>query len=303
MDEASANDFALFEGHFLENFSTTLIAFSMRRSEEFARRVASHILDKAGFGRAITVDSVEREHPIHDSSRPAPLRIDLVVSGHAAEHRFVLAVEAKKDALFGPTQLTDYRRWLNNQDPPRKVLATLTRDNCRGTVEQPDVRLLWNDLLPLVRQMESEAGSAFEKPYWKHVSGHLEEIMRTFEGFSNGCDVHKLMQEVELFLQAVVRNLDVDRSKSDWQASRAAYYLYGFRGTIGFYWWRGDFWREAEPNPLCFWRDGDTDPTMLASFETVIQRAGSSVDPTSRDRYISEIAEQVRGLSATSQRV
>jgi hypothetical protein len=75
MGATLANDFALFDGHFLENFSTTLIAFSMRRSKEFARRIASHILDKAGFGRAgtVAVDSVEREYPILDSSRPAPL--------------------------------------------------------------------------------------------------------------------------------------------------------------------------------------------------------------------------------------
>jgi hypothetical protein len=99
MSENNVNDFELFERHLHENFSSSLVAFSMRRSPGFAQRVALRIFAAAEFvPTTIAVKSVEREYQIGDPSHSAPLRIDLVISGECDHKPFVVAVEAKKNA-------------------------------------------------------------------------------------------------------------------------------------------------------------------------------------------------------------
>jgi hypothetical protein len=288
-------DFDLFERHASENFSTSLLALSMKLSPRFGELVIRQIFGKLGIGaaKAIRIERVERECPIAlgDDSRK---RLDMMVEGLADGERFVVAVEAKINADFGPTQLRDYREWADGQRA-HLVILTKRKYYWQDKSIRPHAELRWSDLRPLISEVQSQLQSDFEKYYWEQFRLHVEDTMRTFEGFkSSGCDVYALMQDVDLFLLRLFEEMKVT-CKDEWKGSCAAYYARELAATIGFYWWRSsDFWHESQPNQFCVWKDGDEEPVPIGeSFEDIVR---NTQDPSKRDQYISQLADRILTL-------
>lgn len=292
------SDFDLFERHASENFSTSLLAFSMKLSPLFGELVVRRIFERSPIGpvRTVRIDDIEREYPItlQDSLRKRP---DLVLRGLADETPFVVAVEAKKNAEFGPTQLKDYRGWLDSEPQNlKKLLVILTKRkyHWRNEPFKPDAELCWSALRELISEVQAQPHSDFEGRYWEQLRMHVEDTMRTFEGFKTGtCDVHGLMQDVDLFLRRLFEEMKVT-CDSGWRDYYAAYYAPELSARIGFYWWRNDFWQEPNPNQFCVWRDCEKEPTpMQQSLEEIARK---TQDPAERDQYISALADRVLKL-------
>jgi hypothetical protein len=281
------SEFDLFERHTSENFSTSLLAFSMKLSHQFRELVARRIFERSPIGsvKTLRVDEIEREYPIAlgEGLRKRP---DMVLRGLADKATFVVVVEAKKNADFGPTQLKNYREWLELQPQKLKLLAILTKRKYHwqnGSLK-PDAELRWVELRDLISAIQSQAHPDFERGYWEHFRLHVENTMRTFGGFKTGsCDVHAWMQDVDLFLQRLFEEMKVTWT-GGWQDYRAACYVPELSATIGFYWWQNDFWHEPKPNQFCVWKDGEKEPIpMRESLEEVVQ---NTQDPAKRDQYI-----------------
>jgi hypothetical protein len=291
-------DFDLFERHASENFSTSLLAFSMKLSPQFGELLIRRIFECSTIGpvKTLRIDGIEREYPItvQDSLHKRP---DLVLRGLVDGTAFVMVVEVKKNADFGPTQLKDYRDWLDSEPQNlKKLLVTLTKRKYQWQNEpfKPDAELRWSALRDLISQVQPQVHSDFEGRYWEQLRLHVEDTMRTFEGFSTGsCDVHALMQDVDLFLRRLFEEMKVT-CLSGWRDYYAAYYAPELSARIGFYWWQNDFWHEPKPNHLCVWKDGEKEPILTGEgLEEVVR---NTQDPATREQYISGLAERVLKL-------
>lgn len=292
------SDFRLFEHCRNENFSTALLAFSMRASPQFAVLVSRFLLQKALClqPQTLSVEEIDRDYPIRLKHWESSKRVDLLIVACADDKRFLILIEAKITAMFGPNQLQDYRAWLNSQQADVKVLTTLTRYSYDGDV-LTDASVRWTDFQPYISRMQADAASDFERLYWKNLGLHMEDTMRVFTGFTSGhCDVLTLLQEVDLFLAEILERLHVTKTVDYWQKERAAYYVPELKTTIGFYWWQKDFWREPEPNRFCVWVDGQKDRQALASLDEIVKNTNSSVPEDSRDAYISKLVDQIRSV-------
>jgi hypothetical protein len=295
-------NFDLFERHASENFSTALLVFSMKLSPRFGELVVRQIFENrfptgASIEPVITVrvDEIEREYSIAlpDSAQKRP---DMIVRGLADRTDFVAIVEAKINADFGPTQLSDYRKWLCGEPQETKLLVVLTKRKYHWQNEyvRPDAELRWSELRSLISDVQLQPHSEFEERYWEQFRLHVEDTMRTFEGFkAESCNVHALMQDVDLFLQRLFEELQVTCTRG-WRDYYAAYYAPELSSTIGFFWWRSDFWYEPQPNQFCVWKDGEKEPTPMR--ESLEEVARNTQDPATRDQYISDLAGRVLKL-------
>jgi len=287
--------FTLFDQCTDENFSTALLAFSMKSSQRFAQLVVRLILGiGTGQATALIIEKIEREYSIllEEGQRK---RLDLVVRGRIDTKTFVAVVEAKLESGFSANQLTTYREWLDTQPERVKRLVILTRHRYNGQSLPHDSELQWTELLPLISQIQSQPQSDFEQSYWKQVRQHFEETMPTFEGFKDGaCNVHSFMQCTDLFLDCVLKELGITKARSDWHDLCAAYYIEELSATIGFWWWRHqNFRNEPQPNQFCVWRNGDKQSMPLASLEEIVR---STDNPETRDQYIASLADRIREL-------
>jgi hypothetical protein len=287
-------DFNFFERCKSENFSTALLAFSMRRSPEFCDKIVRKLAPcEWGDIAHLEIEQIEPQHTI-EVAGSSMKRPDLVIIGKADSKEFIVALEVKIGQDFGEGQLKNYRTWLLEQRKPLTALATLT---CRqynwrdGDAAKPNAALRWIDLPPLIAKMESHSGSDFERSYWKHFRIYVEGIMRSFEGFTSGVfDVHGLMQEIDLFLRRLFEELGV-KGGGRWEAAFSGYDVPELAAKVGFYWWHGDFWDEQHPNELCIKKIGEKEPIFLDSLKEIITETN---DPATRDDYIKGLARQIR---------
>ena len=288
------SDFDFFERCKHENFSTALLAFSMRRSPEFCNAMIRKFAPSQwGQIEQLEIETIKPQYTIEiaDSEKKRP---DMVITGKLDGKGFLIALEVKIAQDFAANQLKNYRTWLSKQQQPLKGLAILTRRRYEwsyGDVAKPDVALRWIELCPIVATLESSC-SGFEASFWQEFRLHLEAIMRTFEGFSGGSfNVHGFMQEVDLFLRRLLEDELRVKCKGRWGDNFSGYNVPELGAKVGFYWWQGDFWDERQSNQLCVERRGENGPIPLASLEEVVTESN---DPERRNDYIKRLAQQIR---------
>jgi hypothetical protein len=289
------SDFQLFERHYTENFSTALVVFAARQSPDFAGKLLKLILNKAGYpeGEKYAVESIVRNFPIQIDATAAARFPDISIKGKVDGEACIVLVEAKIGAGEGLDQLGDDLIWLGKQktDYPIAKLASLTRDPLATRV-RVDAALTWSDLVPLARQIAVGATSQFEKRFWSHLAQHLEAIMSTFKGFSTDfSDVHQLMQEVDLLLISLFRNMGVTY-RPYWYAQCVAYWLPERKVTVGFWWWKR-FGDPDRQNALIVWRDGKPEGRLVSSLQEVIEKANRARQQGQLADFINDLKRQV----------
>jgi hypothetical protein len=288
------SDFKLFETWYHENFSSSLLAFAMRQSQDFSHGVMNLLCPK--FATAdVLIREVEREYPIDISDSKRQRRADVYVEAAVDGRSLLCLIEAKIQSGEQEQQLADYRTWLEEQVADIKLLATLSKYPIAWSAK-PDVELRWADLTPLVAQMQEHArDGSFENNFWSQFRNHLEEIMATFQGFTLGfASVHRLMQEIDLFLDAVLGKVGVTRRNVDWKADRAAYWLPNEEATVGFYWWQK--WEDpsSEDTLLVVKRKPQEKRIPIASLQEVVAQCAVAKQYGSLDQYLAKIASQIR---------
>ncbi len=290
------SDFKLFETWYHENFSSSLLAFAVRQSPNFSRRVFALLCPKISDPSAeITIRKIEREYPFEVSESKRRRRADIYIEAAVDGKSLLCLIEAKIQSGEQERQLIDDRTWLESQVADEKILATISKYPIAWSAK-PDVELRWADLAPLVMQMEeySSPGS-FEKSFWSQFRDHLGEVMATFQGFSLGFwNVHRLMQEIDLFLHAVLDEIGATKLYDDWRKDRAAYWLPNERATVGFYWWEN--WGDpSSENTLLVLRDKpDKKRIPIASLQEIVTECAAAKQHGGLDQYIAKIASQIR---------
>jgi len=289
-------DLEFFEHHRRENFSTAFLAFSLRRSDDFVGRVIKLIFRsckaKLRIPSTVAVREIEPNYliPSGESERKRP---DLVLVGSADDDDFVIAVEVKRNADFHKDQLRSYLSWLHNDRLEKtKLLVTLTAKPCFDDL--PHACLRWKQLADVLREMQMQVSSEFERSFWHEFAVHVETIMRTFDGFTlPSFDMLGMLREADGFLLALFEKLK-DSPVSAWEWSRAAYWSEKLGARIGFYWCRDDFFTEPNPNCLCVEKN-DTF-TNIAPLSEVIENASAAVGDADRERYLLSLADRVRTI-------
>src|SRR5437764_100181 len=109
------SDFRLFETSHHENFYSSLLAFAMRQSPEFAKRVMNLLLTESGKASGvIVIRNIEREYPIQVSGRSR--KVDLYVKAEVDRRSLLCLVEAKIESEEREGQLIDDCSWLEAQE-------------------------------------------------------------------------------------------------------------------------------------------------------------------------------------------
>lgn len=111
--------------------------------------------------------------------------------------------------------------------------------------------------------------------------------MATFQGFTLGfASVHRLMQEIDLFLDAVLGKLGITRRNVDWKADRAAYWLPNEEATVGFYWWQKWEDQSSEDTLLVVKYKPQEKRIRIASLQEVVAQCAVAKQHGSLDQYI-----------------
>jgi hypothetical protein len=291
------SDFRLFETWYDENFCSSLLAFAMRQSPDFALRIIDLLWTKSGKSpaRQITVRDIEREYPIEVAGSRSPRRADICIEADVDGRSLLSLVEAKIQSGEQQRQLIDDRSWLEDQKADERILATLSKYPVAWSAK-PDVELRWADVTPLVAQTRERAKpDSFEERFWCQFREHLEEIMATFEGFTLGfSNVHRLMQEIVLFLQTVLDKAGVTKLYDDWKADRIAYWLPNEQASVGFYWW--EKWRDpSHENTLFVIKyKPEKREIPIASLQEIGAQSAAAKQHNWLDEYVSKIAAEIR---------
>ncbi len=295
------SDFNLFENSGSENFATALVVVACRFSPGFASRFLRLILGKCSIPvtSGCSVKAIERNYLIKIPNRPSPRIPDIFIHAEVNGTPCTILVEVKISASEQLEQLADYRKWLNEQPPGLKLLVTLTTHSMVWS-EQPNGQIIWTDLRPELIHMHQRAASdnlLFEKAFWQQFIEYLEQIMRTFDGFtSDFADVHGLMIQVELFLSSLLGAMKVQKSIDAWNKDRAAYYLPDLHLTVGFYWWYQKGWWErvkGQENMLVVWKDGEKDWRPIASLEQIIRESNKAKHDGKLGDYFDGLAKRL----------
>lgn len=288
------SDFKLFETWYHENFSSSLLAFAMRQSPDFSQRVMNLLWTKSGNASGqIAIRNIEREYPIDVSDSKSRRRADIYVQAEIDGKSVLCLIEAKIQSREQERQLINYRSWLEAEKADAKILATLSKYPVAWSAK-PDVELRWADLTPLVARMSAHAKpDSFEEKFWSQFREHLEEVMATFEGFTLGfSNVHRLMQEIDLFLHAVLDKAGVTKIFDDWKADRAAYWLPSEEATVGFYWW--EKWRDpSHENTLFVIRSKPEERKIpIGRLQEIVAQCAAAKQHGWLDEYVAKIAAE-----------
>ena len=289
--QVTRSDFRVFEACDRENFVTGLLVYALRSSPAFATEFLNRVYKPSGVGVSHKF-SVHPQYSIEiagGSRRP-----DIAIEIKDASTSSWCLIEAKISHHEGLNQLKDYHDWLSLHGGPAARLVTLTRDYHVWS-HAPDTSLRWRDLLPLLTVAETRANGPFERHFWRHFGLLLEEVMPTFERFSQDpIDMLKFFKELDLFLSTLIRSMNVANYQRDWRDSRASYWIPELKAGVGFWWWQGDWNASSTNNVLAVLRQGEAIPRPVRSLKEVIGESEAARRADQLPEYFDALANEVR---------